>query len=175
MVWSEVLVSQQQKFQQSYDYHKHNLVYIGDYIKFADAKAGVALSLNLVLLGFLGGKTKGIGYKNLSLIDLGMYLSLLFLLISAYMFIWKILWPRYPKSTEYYMSWGGIATFSTKDDYLDRLKLKFENEDEFLKDMAIQNYDLARVATQKYFFLKVGFVLLTMGGLLGVTSNFFGN
>lgn len=164
---------QQQEFKQSYDYHKHNLIYISDYIKFADAKAGVALSLNLVLLGFLGAEAKGIGLKNLSLLEVGLYMSLLLLLAAVYIFIWKILWPRYPNSTDYYMSWGGIAAFSTKDDYLNRLKQKCENEEEFLKDMAIQNYDLARVATKKYFFLKVGFIFLTVGGLLGITSYFF--
>lgn len=41
-----------------YDHHKHNLIYIGDYIKFADTKAGVGLGAALVMLGFLVTKLR---------------------------------------------------------------------------------------------------------------------
>lgn len=44
--------------QRLYDYHKYNLVYIGDYIKFADGKAGVALGVTLFMIGFFGKRPK---------------------------------------------------------------------------------------------------------------------
>ncbi|WP_214877070.1 Pycsar system effector family protein [Exiguobacterium sp. CH10] len=50
-----------------YDYHKHNLIYISDYIKFADAKAGVALGANLLMLGFYGQQLKKIDFLSLFL------------------------------------------------------------------------------------------------------------
>jgi len=36
-----------------FDYHKHQSVYISDYIKFADAKAGISLGAVGVLFAFL--------------------------------------------------------------------------------------------------------------------------
>ncbi|WP_342577301.1 Pycsar system effector family protein [Psychrobacillus sp. FSL K6-2843] len=156
---------------QMYDYHKHNITYISDYIKFADTKAGVALSLNLLMIGFLGKASKEIGFNYLSITDVGMYLSLIFLLTSAYFFIFRILWPRYSQNTDFYMSWGGIGSFSNQNDYLIRLGSK--SEDEFLEDMAIQNYDLSKVAVAKYSNLKLGFTFLSIGTLIGLFSWFF--
>lgn len=157
--------------QKMYDYHKHNLVYIGDYIKLADTKASIALSLNLLLIGFLGKESKNIGFDSLSIGDVGIYISLIFLLISAFFFIFKILWPRYSKSTDYYMSWGGIGSFSNKKDYLDRLGSK--SVEEFIEDMAIQNYELSKVAVAKYFYLRISFTFLSIGTLIGLLSWIF--
>jgi len=155
---------------QKYDYHKHNLVYISDYIKFADTKTGVALSLNLLLLGFLGAESKGRGITNLSILDVGMYLSLIILLTSVFFFI-LILWPRFSKNTDLYMSWGGIGSFSNSKDYIERLDSK--SKEAFLKDLAIQNYELSKVAIKKYFYLKLGFTCLTVGAVMGLISWFF--
>lgn len=154
-----------------FDYHKHNLIYISDYIKFADTKAGVALSLNLLLLGFFGKEAKGNRYNNLSLSDVGLYISLILLFISAFLFIWKILWPRYTTNTDFYMSWGGIGSFSNSNDYI--AKIESKDSETFIKDMAIQNYDISKVAVKKYFFLKCGFSCLSFGAVLGLISWFF--
>lgn len=155
-----------------FEYHKHNLIYIGDYIKFADTKAGVALSLNIVLVGFLGMESRDIGFKNMLLADVGKYLSLILLIVSAIFFIWKILWPRYSKDTSLYMSWGGMGAFSSSNDYLNVISTK--NVTEFINDMAVQNYDLAKVATKKYSYLKLGFSFLSAGAIIGLLSWFFG-
>lgn len=56
-----------EKVRTLYDYHKHNLIYISDYIKFADAKAGVALGANLLMLGFYGQQLKKIDFLSLFL------------------------------------------------------------------------------------------------------------
>lgn len=156
---------------QLYDYNKYNSNYISDYIKFADAKAGVALSLNLLLIGFFGKFSKDVGFNNLSVSDVGLYLSLISLLISAYFLIYKILWPRYLKGTDYYTSWAGIGSFSNCHDYVERLTSK--NQDDFIKDLAIQNYELSKVALAKYFNLKVSLIFLSTGTLIGLLSWFF--
>lgn len=152
------------------EYHKFNSAYISDYIKFADTKAGIALSLNLLLLGFLGKIAKEIGSQNLSISDVGIYLGIIFLVISAGLFILKILWPRYTTSTDEYLSWGGIATFSNSNDYIQRLHSK--ELEEFLEDLAKQNYELSKVAKSKYFFLKCAFIFLSLGSSIGLVSWF---
>lgn len=159
------------KEKMSFEYHKHNLNYISDHIKFADTKAGVALSLNIVLLGFLGKESKGNSFTEMNLADVGMYLSLVFLIISSVTFVWKILWPRYSKDTNLYMSWAGIATFSNSSDYIDKINSKSISN--FIEDMAVQNYDISKIALQKYRCLKIGFSFLTSGAVLGLVSWYF--
>jgi len=172
MVWGEVLMLMSDEHKMIFDYHKHNLIYIGDYIKFADTKAGVALSLNIVLIGFLGMESRDIGFKNMSIENVGMYLSLILLIVSAILFIWKILWPRYSKDTSLYMSWGGMGAFSSANDYLNRISSKSITD--FINDMANQNYELAKVASKKYHNLKLGFSFLSAGAIIGLISWFFG-
>lgn len=156
-----------------YDYHKHNLVYIGDYIKFADAKAGVALGATLLMLGFFGKAAKKNGFGCLSVSELGILLGLIPLAIACYFFVWKVLWPRYTTNSNLYMSWGGIGSFSDKQAYLNHIN--GIQKDEFLNDMAIQNYSLADVCLKKYKHLKWGFIALTVGASIESISWFISN
>lgn len=45
-----------------FDYHKHNLVYIGDNIKFADGKSGILLTVNIALISFIFQMIKNISF-----------------------------------------------------------------------------------------------------------------
>lgn len=56
------------------------------------------------------------------------------------------------------MFWVGIGAFSNSQDYLNKLNSKIAEQ--FINDMAIQNYDLSKVATKKYLYLKVGYSFL---------------
>lgn len=154
-----------------YDYHKHNLVYIGDYIKFADSKAGVALGATLIMLGFFGNEAKNIGFSNLSFANYSLLIGLLPLVAACYFFIWKVLWPRYTTDTTLYMSWGGIGSFPNSQAYVDHIKET--NDIDFIHDMEHQNFDLARVCIKKYQNLKYGFVCLTIGAIIESLSWFF--
>ncbi|QBP43172.1 Pycsar system effector family protein [Paenisporosarcina antarctica] len=144
-----------------FDYHKHNLVYIGDYIKFADGKAGVALGATLVMLGFFGKAAKEQGFNNLSFNQFGLLLGLIPLVLACYFFIWRVLWPRYTTDSNLYMSWGGIGSFTSSDIYVNFLG-RVVDED-FLRAMGRQNYSLAQVCVKKYKYLKFGFTWLTIG------------
>jgi hypothetical protein len=154
-----------------YDYHKHNLVYIGEYIKFADGKAGVALGATLLMLGFFGKEAKGNGYNCLSISEVGLLLGLIPLIIACYFFIWRVLWPRYTTDATLYMSWGGIGSFLNSSSYVNHIE---EVPDiDFLRDMGHQNYSLADVCIKKYKCLQNGFIWLTIGAILESISWFF--
>lgn len=153
-----------------YDYHKHNLVYIGDYIKFADGKAGVALGATLLMLGFFGKETKDNGFSCLSVSEGGLLFGLFPLIIACYFFIWRVLWPRYTTDTNLYMSWGGIGSFSNSQAYASHVNAI--QEEDFLYKMAEQNYSLANVCLKKYENLKYGFVALTLGAIIESISWF---
>ncbi|MEO2212769.1 Pycsar system effector family protein [Paenibacillus amylolyticus] len=154
------------------DYHKHNAVYISDYIKFVDAKAGIAFGLNIALVGLFAKTLKeSWTITALKLSDLLLIFSLLSLLISLYFILWKVLWPRYVKNTQFYHSWGGIASFPHIDDYYTHLKQQPEGK--FLKDLAAQNYSLAQVSVKKYQHFERAVIFLTAGGILGVAGWLF--
>jgi hypothetical protein len=164
-------ISDSEKVGRLYDYHKHNLIYISDYIKFADGKAGVALGATLVMLGFFGKEAKYNGIDCLSLFDYSLIIGLFPLLIACYFFVWKVLWPRYVTDTTLYMSWGGIGSFRTNQEYVDVLSNK--DRISFLNDMAEQNYSLSKVCIKKYANLKLGFICLSIGAVMETISWFF--
>ncbi|MDU7472354.1 MAG: DUF5706 domain-containing protein [Paenibacillus macerans] len=152
-----------------FDYHKHNSVYISDYIKFADTKAGVALGINVALIGIFAETLKSSWtITALKLSDLFLMVSLLSLIVALYYILWRVLWPRYVKSTELYLSWGGIGSFPTKEDYYNHLKQ--QPEAQFLKDLATQNYSLAQVCIKKYRNFERAVIFLTMGAISGVAG-----
>lgn len=144
-----------------YDYHKHNLVYIGDYIKFADVKAGVGITATFTLLAFFGNIVKENIFTSLTIVNIIMAIGLIPLIIASICFVWKILWPNYNLDSSLYMSWGGIGAFSDSKKYNE--KISSLNRIEFIADMGKQNYQLAKVCIEKYKYLKRGFVYLTCG------------
>lgn len=152
------------------EYHKHNLVYIGDYIKFADAKAGVAISANLIALGFFGNIIKDNNYSVTSLSEIYLIIGVLILASASFIF-GKVLWPRYLLDKEYYMSWGGIAAFGNSEEYINQIH--GQSNQEFLKSMAEQNRALALVCAKKYEYLRIGFELLAIGITLSSLSWLF--
>jgi len=154
-----------------YDYHKHNLVYIGDYVKFADGKAGVALGATLLMLGFFGKIAKINGFSDLSFGEYSLLIGLIPLVAACYFFILKVLWPSYPTTSNAYMSWGGIGSFSDSQEYANHLDSK--STDQFIKDMTEQNYNIAKVCLNKYKNLKIGFICLTVGAVIEAISWFF--
>lgn len=152
------------------EYHKHNLVYIGDYIKFADAKAGVAISANLIALGFFGNKIKENNYVITSLSEIYLLIGVLILASASFIF-GKVLWPRYLLDKEYYMSWGGIAAFRDSEEYINQIHS--QSYQDFSKGMAEQNRALALICARKYENLRIGFELLAIGITLSSLSWFF--
>lgn len=149
-----------------YDYHKHNLVYISDYIKFADSKSGILLTLNVTVILFLIKALKEFSFPIKDLFGatkgLLIILALGILLYSALKFV-LVLFPRFPRDKVYFMSWGGIASF-TVDEYID--KMTNISTEQFLKEMAKQNHDLSRVCTKKYEKLKRGTICFVVGIVL---------
>ncbi|MBR9747566.1 Pycsar system effector family protein [Bacillus cereus] len=144
-----------------FDYNKHNLVYIGDYIKLADQKASIALTINVALIGFFINYLKEAKWDKLLACKVFLIIGILTLVVSAGIALFKVLWPRYNSNTLEYMSWGGIAAYTNQDDYVKKLKESEENI--FIDDMAKQNHALAKVCAVKYKFLKYSFIVFVAG------------
>ncbi|MEM5008348.1 Pycsar system effector family protein [Priestia megaterium] len=144
-----------------FDYHKHNLVYIGEYIKFADQKAGVAITLNIALVGFFFNYIRGATMSEHVVAKVFLIIGVLTLLVSTLILLFKVLWPRYTTDVSQYMSWGGIASFNSSQDYSAEISSKTNAQ--FLDDMAQQNYFLGVVCLKKYKSLQLGLLLFAIG------------
>lgn len=158
-------------FTEEYDYHKHQSVYISDYIKFADAKAGATLGVAGVFFAFFANELKGLWKKGfnesvyhhwpfyaygISLVVLGI----------GILYLMSTIWPRYKIDKEYYHSWGGIAAFNLADDYKSALKRELMGEEEFLESLAAQNYTLATICKTKYRKLRWAYFFLGCGVII---------
>lgn len=147
-----------------YDYNKHNLVYISEYIKLADQKSNILLTINIALIGFFANYLKKSNLNEHVISKVFLIIGVAILIISALIIIVKILWPRYNLNVNEYMSWGGIASHSDKDSYT--TKIMDKEFDTFIKDMAEQNYALANVCKAKYKFLKISTWFFSSGILV---------
>ncbi|KOO43082.1 hypothetical protein [Priestia koreensis] len=147
-----------------FDYNKHNLVYISDYIKLADQKASVLLTVNIALIGFIFNFLKK-SDLNINIINkVFIILGVISLIISGSIIILKIIWPRYNLDANHYMSWAGISAHSNEDIYIDKVVNKEFTD--FVQDMLKQNFDLAIVCKAKYKFLKISTWFFIIGLLV---------
>lgn len=167
------------ELQEQYDYHKHTSVYISDYIKFADTKAGVAISVAGLLFAysFITLKDKVTNKSPCTLLaDWTFYPQLFSILFLAYglKFLIFTIWPRYLVDKKIYQSWGGIGAFSEPSEYTKFLNQKFEDKSQFLHDLAEQNHALAKGCVKKYSNLKSGFFWIVLGTVVGGIGWFFG-
>ncbi|WP_339196682.1 Pycsar system effector family protein [Solibacillus sp. FSL R5-0449] len=147
-----------------FDYNKHNLVYISEYIKLADQKANILLTINIALIGFFANYLKNANLDENVITKVFLIIGVVILIISASIILIKILWPRYNLNVNEYMSWGGIAAHLDKDSYT--AKIKDKEFDTFLKDMAEQNYALANVCKAKFKYLKMSTWFFSTGILV---------
>ncbi|RNF38874.1 Pycsar system effector family protein [Planococcus salinus] len=159
--------SSPEKIERLYDYHKHNLVYIGDYIKFADTKAGVAISANLILLGFFGNIVRENNYTETSLSEFFLIIGVLFLALASF-FFGIVVWPRYSINKEYCMSWAGITAFENDEEYT--TLIHNQTNEEFLEGMAKQNRALANICVKKYKYLRTGLIIFMIGIIISLLS-----
>ncbi|SDL43591.1 hypothetical protein SAMN04487922_13418 [Bacillus toyonensis] len=147
-----------------FDYNKHNLVYIGEYIKLADQKASIVLTINVALIGFFINYLKEADWNKSPVSKVFLIIGILTLVLSAGYALFKVLWPRYNSNTSEYMSWGGIAAYSNPDDYVN--KLRESEETVFFDDMAKQNLAVAKICAVKYKFLKCSYFAFVTGILI---------
>lgn len=153
------------------DYQKQNMNYIGDYIKFTDQKAGISLTVCLALLAFYGALLKKMGLHHVNIWIVGFFIGLLLILAAVYLLIWKVIWPRYVKGDQNYLSWSGIATFDNSNDYAKRM-LQI-NATNLARDLCKQNYELAKVCVHKNDNLRLAFIFLSSGAVLSTLIWFF--
>ncbi len=150
-----------------YDNNKHQSLYISDYIKFADGKAGFTFGAATILFGFFVNEWKKEWPKNVTFEALkdwtfSSYLSGLILFALGIYFLVFTVWPRYLIKEALYQSWGGISAYKKPNDYASTVKSKVVNANLFLDDMLRQNHALAMVCRRKFTNLRRAYWLLAL-------------
>ncbi|MEK4853865.1 Pycsar system effector family protein [Paenibacillus sp. FSL H7-0756] len=162
--------------EKQFDYHKHQSVYISDYIKFADSKAGITLSVVGVVFAFFSLEMKKLWDKGIAEAPLGypFYFYLVFLLgiVAGMYFLGRAIWPRYLIDKSKYHSWGGIAAFDTDDNYVTEMKRKFQNNTNFLEELMKQNHSIATICKKKYFWIRLAYKTLGIS-VVGASLTWF--
>ncbi|WP_411347098.1 Pycsar system effector family protein [Paenibacillus sp. WLX2291] len=143
------------------EFSKHEMNYLSDYIKFADAKAGVIIGINALLIKEVFSK-----FQPKQLYTLQDFLGLLgvMVLLIGICFLISVVLPRTNfKASKGIIFWDNIKKYDSPSDYisdiiaLDELKLS--------EKLAEQNFYLAKTASRKYLFLVIGFWVSTVGAL----------
>lgn len=162
-----------------YDHNKHQNLYISDYIKFADGKAGFTFGVATLLFGYFIIEWKHIWEKKGITDPIVLnnwlfygYLIGLVLLAIGIVFLILTVWPRYVIDRTFYHSWGGISAFDENRpaDYQAAVRRKIQSPSTFLDDMMTQNHTLAWVCRKKYTSLRRGYFFLAVSfAVTGIT------
>lgn len=145
------------------EFSYHENIYLSDYIKTADTKASMVITLNGVVIGFVINKLRNV----LSVFFQNFWFNAMLVvggiaLIFSYWFTLRLIFPNLSnKSGNGIIFWEDISKIELKD-YYSKVKYYANILDEMIK----QNYYLAKTATRKYNLLKFSFIFSYIGYIL---------
>jgi hypothetical protein len=125
--------------------------HLNNYIKQADQKASILLTAQLAFLGLFAN-----ALSTLSISGSNALLALAALtgaagLIGVFLAGWTV-YPRTPEQETGFILWDNIREHGSESDF--RSALHELDEDEIVDEVIGENYMLAKVAQDKYRFLK---------------------
>lgn len=125
--------------------------HLNKYITAADQKASILLTGQLAFLGLLataaGDLVTTVGgsfyYLSIGTVVAG--------IIAAFLAI-VVIYPRTPSPEKGFIYWGNITEYASEQ----KFRKAFDNlsESDLIQELMIQNYMLARVADEKYEYLR---------------------
>ncbi|WP_435159835.1 Pycsar system effector family protein [Haladaptatus sp. DFWS20] len=146
------------------DFSTQTLAHLNEYIKFADQKASVLLTGQLAFLGlfvnFLSQNWFGPGIEFQVLASVTIGATLVAVVLAGW-----VIYPQTEPSGDNLLFWENINVES-HDDY--ESQIKDLTEDAVLEDLIEENHLLAKVASIKYWRLKIS-LISTAGTVLFAT------
>ncbi|WP_299556961.1 Pycsar system effector family protein [Seonamhaeicola sp.] len=122
------------------DYYNH-------YVTVADAKAGVLIAISFVLFDFLKDFKHCTNFENFLFYTSTILLSLTCLFSICTVF------PRNPKKKKGLIFWDNVKEFKNSGEYFE--KIKELDSEKIEKKYSNQNYNLSKLLSRKYFFIKL--------------------
>ena len=125
--------------------------HLNKYIKQADQKASILLTAQLAFLGLFANALKTLSISNQAWVQNFAYVSGMLGLIGAFL-AGLTVYPRTPKQETGFILWDNIRQFRSESDF--RGAIHDLEKDKILDEVIGENYKLAKVAKDKYLFLK---------------------
>jgi hypothetical protein len=138
------------------DYGPENLAektqdHLNKYITAADNKASILLTGLFAFLGFSATLINDILSETSTLFNLFASLGAISGLIAAFL-AGLVVYPRTPNPENGFIYWENILEHGERDDFVDAVE-KLDG-DSALTELSKENYDIAKVAHQKYRYLR---------------------
>jgi hypothetical protein len=130
---------------------KQTIVHLNTYIKVADQKASILLTAQFAFLGFSVTVINDILPATSPEFRMFAALGAVSGLAGAF-FSGAVVFPRTPKARTGFIFWEHILEFESREKFQDN----FNNlsDEDALHELTKQNYSLAKVAEQKYQYLR---------------------
>jgi len=125
--------------------------HLNKYISSADNKASILLTGLFAFLGFSATLINDILSETSTLFNLFASLGAISGLIAAFL-AGLVVYPRTPNPESGFIYWDNILEHGKRDDFVEAVEKL--DEDSALTEMSKENYDLAKVAHQKYSYLR---------------------
>lgn len=140
----------------------HTNAYINDYIRFADAKAGVVIAIMSALLWAL---LKHIADPPTNIATTWTAVVATVIALGVGLFV---VWPRTPSARRGLFFWGNIAAHKDADEYAEAFLNATEVD--IAKGIVLQNYYLSVVAVGKYDVFRWCCRAAAVAGFTGVLA-----
>lgn len=127
--------------------------HLNTYIRIADQKASILLTAQLAFLGLFSNALRTL-FPDTGLLFHGLaILSVIGGLVGIFLAIW-VVYPRThpPDADKGFFFWADILDYATASDYSEALT-ELEN-DGIHDELTSENYTLAKIAREKYYYLK---------------------
>ena len=121
--------------------------YYNHYITVADAKSGVLIAISFVVFGFLKEIEHCTKFENFLF-----YTSVILLILTCIFSICSV-FPRNPKKKKGLIFWENVKEYSNEKEYYENIKEL--NLEKIEKKYSSQNYNLSKLLTRKYYFIKL--------------------
>jgi hypothetical protein len=129
--------------------------HLNKYIKQADQKASILLTAQLAFLGLFANALNTLSIPNQVWVQNFAYASGAVGLIAVFLAGWTV-YPRTPEQETGFILWDNIREYGSESDF--RSAIYELDDDDIVDEVIDENYKLAKVAKDKYFFLKVSLI-----------------
>lgn len=137
--------------------------YLSRYIALADAKAGVAITIDAGLLGFIATRSEWWIASKSSFAWLGaLVLNGALPLVGGAVLLWVIA-PRPSSSSEGTIFWRSVRAHPDEASYIDRISNM--SEDDLSRERLSHSWALSGIAQKKYNHLYIGLVFTVFAAL----------
>ena len=137
--------------------------YINEYIRFADAKAGIVVTFMSALLWALFDRYHETPCANAYTIAVSIVLALTAVVVAL-----GVIWPYTPKPPKGYIFWESIYDHKEADIYAEAFAGLSPTQ--FLSALSVQNFFIAKVAVRKYKWFRAAFGLGVLAAALGLVA-----